>query len=104
MDCLPELPGELEELDCSHNGLVSLPTLPRQLSTLMCPFNKLETLPELRHSRLVTLYCHANNLCALPRLPETVKDIRCDPRVAEGLDVEALGDCKVHAWRLGRQL
>ena len=45
---LPELPDDLEELQCSQNRLTELPEeLPYELKTLECEENMLTSLPDL---------------------------------------------------------
>jgi Leucine-rich repeat (LRR) protein len=65
---LPELPNNLQELDCSNNQLTSLPVLPNTLKYLNCSDNSLTILPILPDT-LEDLVCRNNNLTNFPNLP-----------------------------------
>jgi len=66
---LPDLPHNLQILDCSDNQLTRLPDLPSNLRELLCMGNKLTSLPELPHT-LRVLDCNYNKLSSLPDLPQ----------------------------------
>jgi hypothetical protein len=73
---LPELPPKLEDLNCSNNLLTQLPELPQNLELLDCHKNVLTQLPELP-PKLEDLNCSNNLLTQLPELPVTLKDLDC---------------------------
>jgi hypothetical protein len=75
---LPELPADLEELDCQSNPLGwygGLPALPPTLITLSCENCELQTLPPLPPS-LLELTCSSNILHVLPELPPTLRKLK----------------------------
>ena len=81
---LPELPLNLQELDCSRNQLTALPRLPPELQQLHCFNNQLTQLPELPPSKrgqskrgLQKLYCSFNLLTSLPNLLSTLQRFYC---------------------------
>jgi len=75
---LPNLPNNLQILNCDGNKLTSLPNLPHTLISLQCRFNKLESLPDL--SLLINLKvirCKKNRLTSLPTLPNSLQRLDC---------------------------
>jgi len=73
---LPNLPEDLEVLDCGRNKLTSLPKLPKNLKVLNCGHNKLTSLPSLP-KKLERLYCNNNKLTSLQDLPKTLEQLYC---------------------------
>jgi hypothetical protein len=68
---LPELPDNLEILNCGYNKLTNLQHLPDTLLELYCSMNKLTSLPTLPKG-LQKLVCYENQLTRLPDLPDTL--------------------------------
>jgi hypothetical protein len=73
---LPELPENVENLDCDMNHLTSLPTLPKTLKELRCSYNRLRSLPSLPNT-LEVLMCDNNKLESLPTLPNSLTEFLC---------------------------
>jgi hypothetical protein len=75
---LPDLPDDVEELDCSGNGLRDLHNLPKFLTKLYCNSNHITLVPILSNC-LVILCCNYNYITELPELSEinTLKELDC---------------------------
>ena len=92
---LPKLPETLKELWCHKNELTSLPDMPGNLTIIACNNNKLTSLPELINlNSLERLHCGNNQLTSIPKLPEGLRRLHCSknkiimlPELPESLEV-----------------
>ncbi len=73
---LPELPFNLQELNCNFNQLTVLPKLPNTLKVLLCIHNQLTELSELPNG-IERVECSANKIKRLPKLPNTLERFDC---------------------------
>jgi len=73
---LPQLPNNLQILNCGYNQLTNLPNLPNNLKILKCNNNDLTRLPDLSNT-LQELFCGSNKLTRLPPLPNTLQQLYC---------------------------
>jgi len=81
---LPELPNNLQKLNCYNNKLTSLPTLPNGLGELYCGNNKLTELPILPNNLQKLNGCN-NKLTSLLTLPKTLQELDCSENLLTSL-------------------
>jgi hypothetical protein len=73
---LPELPDDLEYLNCSFTGVCSIPALPKTLKGLKCFSMQLSHLPPLPEG-LEFLNCDNTFMKVIPKLPKSLKKLGC---------------------------
>ncbi len=89
---ISKLPQKLKSLICLNNEqLICLPELPEELEILNCAQNNISNLPELPNS-LMEIYCNDNKLSKLPTLPKSLKilDISNNYWIGDSENIEEL--------------
>ncbi len=89
---ISKLPKKLKSLICLNNEqLICLPELPEDLEILNCAQNNISDLPELPDS-LMEIYCNDNKLSKLPTLPKSLNilDISNNYWIGDSENIEEL--------------
>jgi len=104
---LPELPRNLQILECCDCAFDKLPELPSTLKVLICVNCRLTALPKL-HLGLEVVNCSECPIVELPDLPESLKELNCSetnvvklpilPRRLQALKIDGCPITRVHVF------